>query len=647
MTRPTTPWPAVACVCLGLLAYLPERPGLPGSDLDASWVGVLHEAARHGWQFGTDIIFTYGPLGYLSVPIFAPDTFWWLVLLRLCVGAVAGYAFHHVFRDTQLAGWMTPLVLLAVLPPTMSSFDLPFVVPIVLWMYLGLFTPGARPRHTLAALSAIVAAIALVKFTWLTLAMGVAVLLTVEDVGRRRQWPIPTIVFLASCLLLWVGFGQQLAHLPAWLATGWDTAAAYSEAMSTPVGPYQRRELLLFALTSLALLGMAVVAVRETRPARWRVVPVSGLALLLFVLFKLGFVRHDAHATVAMFAMPLLGTLVGAHLVARRDARALLAIAGVMALCVASYAYGLRRYSDRLTPPAHYLIYGAQRLQTLRDFTHPLRLHAQLTRERDAALSTLREELPLPTLEGSADLYAFRQNLLLAHQIAYAPRPVFQSYGAYTPALAEANRRFLASDSGPRHVLFDAATIDSRYPLMDDGLSLPLLLGAFEVREEVGAFARLERSATPRAAVALTPRAEFEIEFDEEVNIETGDDAVWADVVVNKTLPGLLSRVAFKLPPLYVEVRTADQAVRLFRIISDVAREGMLLSPLVESGHQFAGFAQGEPPAASQRVTSIRVRRDWRVGYEPTIRLRLFALTLTPVSDAPGHRAPGRNTDSR
>jgi hypothetical protein len=43
------------------LALAPLAFSMPDYGLDASWRAVLGEAAVHGWRFGSDIIFTFGP----------------------------------------------------------------------------------------------------------------------------------------------------------------------------------------------------------------------------------------------------------------------------------------------------------------------------------------------------------------------------------------------------------------------------------------------------------------------------------------------------------------------------------------------------------------------------------------------------------
>jgi hypothetical protein len=41
-------------------------PFAPQTSLDASWQQVLIYAHAHHWQFGRDIIFTWGPWGFLN-----------------------------------------------------------------------------------------------------------------------------------------------------------------------------------------------------------------------------------------------------------------------------------------------------------------------------------------------------------------------------------------------------------------------------------------------------------------------------------------------------------------------------------------------------------------------------------------------------
>jgi hypothetical protein len=621
-------WPTIS-VMLGALAWLPSRMAMPSDALDASWGAVLHEAARQSWQFGADLVFTYGPLGYLVVPTFAPDIFWWMVAFHIVVGAGCGWAFHALARNAGWPSWAGAAMLLALLPPTRGSSDIPFLLPVVLWPFLALQAPRPRAEPAALALSVVVGAVALVKFTTFMLAAGLACVLAADDLVRRRRLPVVSAMFLTAVLALWLMAGQTLSVLPAWLHTSFETSSAYSEAMSTPVGPYQRRELLLFAVNACALLGLATWrAVQQDGLRASALLLPASLLLVMFVQFKLGFVRHDAHATVAMFLMPVLGVLVatgGVPETARRRFRLLACV--VVLLGLTSYAYGLRRYFDRLDPIEHYRAAYAFQIATVVDFARPAQMTTRLTHQRERALEALRTALPLPAGAGTIDLYGHRQGLLLAQALPYAPRPVFQSYGAYTPGLAELNRRFLASAQGPRRVLFDGGTIDHRYPLMDEALSLPVLLTQFDVRGVVDGFTLLERRATARS-LAWAPQRQLSTTLDAAIAVESSEGPVWAEIDIEPTVGGRLLAMAYKLSPLYLEVTTADGAVRPHRIMRPLVRGGMLLSPLIGSSDEFVRLVQGGAITSAQRVTSVRVVADWPSTYRSRVGVRLSRLVV-------------------
>lgn len=622
-------WPLISAV-LGALAWLPARVSMPSASLDGSWGSVLLDAARHSRQFGTDVVFTYGPLGFLQVPTFTPDLFWWAVAFQLVVGAACGLALQAIVRNAGWPDWAGPLVLLALVPPVLGSSDIPLLLPVVLWPFLAIQSTRDREQRTLMLLSVVVGAVALVKFTTFVLAFALAIVLAVDDLVRRGRRPRAAAIVAATIVVLWMAAGQHLSGFPAWVRTGVETSSAYSEAMSTPVGPYQRRELLLFAVNAGALLMLATWRTARAEGVRLSAATLpASLLLIVFVQFKLGFIRHDAHATVSMFLMPILGVLVASGVAAPVDrTRFRRLAAAVLLLGFVSYAYGLRRYFDRLAPPEHYRAAYAFQLDAIARYSKPARLHATLTREYDAVLAALRAELPLPAGEGTIDQYGHRQGLLLAHRVAYVPRPVFQSYGAYSEGLAVLNREHLEGERAPSRVLWDTQTIDHRYPLMDDGLSLPVLLTRYDVRGASGDLTLLERRRDPRT-IRFTPLGTLSTTIGAAVPIPAAEAPVWAEVDVDVSTAGRLLALSFKLAPVYLEVTTADGLVHQHRIMRPLARAGMLLSPLVRSRDEFIRFATGAGADAGQRVTSVRVIVDWPIAYATPVRIRLSTFDFT------------------
>ncbi|MGH9268103.1 MAG: hypothetical protein ACRD0D_07990, partial [Acidimicrobiales bacterium] len=60
---------AVPAICATLTVLTWPVPGLGATGrLDGSWVAALNLAAHRGLDFGTEVVFTYGPLGFLGFP---------------------------------------------------------------------------------------------------------------------------------------------------------------------------------------------------------------------------------------------------------------------------------------------------------------------------------------------------------------------------------------------------------------------------------------------------------------------------------------------------------------------------------------------------------------------------------------------------
>ena len=73
---------------LVLLIYLPLSVALPSDGLDPSWHLAISYGLSNGYQFGKDIVFTYGPFGALFSRGSWPGLFYftfiyWLVLISV------------------------------------------------------------------------------------------------------------------------------------------------------------------------------------------------------------------------------------------------------------------------------------------------------------------------------------------------------------------------------------------------------------------------------------------------------------------------------------------------------------------------------------------------------------------------------------
>jgi hypothetical protein len=71
-------------------------PNKPSFDLDASWRMALSQFFIDGLQFGQDVVFTYGPLGFVMGKTYSGLLFWGF--LDALVGTTRRLAAYFILR---------------------------------------------------------------------------------------------------------------------------------------------------------------------------------------------------------------------------------------------------------------------------------------------------------------------------------------------------------------------------------------------------------------------------------------------------------------------------------------------------------------------------------------------------------------------
>jgi hypothetical protein len=290
-----------------LTAALVRLPSWPVPMLDYSWGVVLERAFAERWQFGEEVVFTYGPLGFLAgnamarIEAMAP-----LVLGNSLLSLVLAAAALAVGR--RLTGGRALLfygfvALLGSWPPVAH---LTAVALLGFELIRGAAAAGDwRRRAGLAGL----ALFAAVKFTHLLLASAFVLIFFVLSWyrGRRRDALSGAGEWAAALTLVWLACGQDLAGAWPYLRSSWQLVSAYSEGMAVPAPAGA----LALGLAVGLLLGVALVGALRAGAERdrgWALA--AAVALFLFVGFKQAFGRADAPHLVQFFLSTLLVALL-------------------------------------------------------------------------------------------------------------------------------------------------------------------------------------------------------------------------------------------------------------------------------------------------------------------------------------------------
>jgi hypothetical protein len=295
---PTVWWLPVSIV-LGLATW-PFMSVQASPGLDHSWQIALHLAASRGVEFGHDLVFTYGPLGFLLQPVIVGRA---TGVASVLVTLVAHIAFCALLLRGALRSLSPPLAIVVVYAITgvLASIGYSLVVSDYLVFFVLFLAVWILERKDPApAVFLVVGAVAAAAQLLVKLNGGVlCILMLAFAVWRCRPGGVRSLALLASSYVasvaaLWLLSGNSLSDLPTWLRLSRHVATAYAGSMALEVpgrlGEYVEAGFAAF------LLAVAV-GLRLRKLDRARAVCLAAVVLVFsFGYWKEGFVRHDVHA---------------------------------------------------------------------------------------------------------------------------------------------------------------------------------------------------------------------------------------------------------------------------------------------------------------------------------------------------------------
>jgi hypothetical protein len=591
--------PSALVVLTAICVVVPFSPVMPGANLDPSWRMGMNQAVAQGLAIGRDIIFTFGPYASIYTGTYHPATdammLWGSLLFAVCLGIAAALTFRKGRWSVQL-GLVAILHLMFVEDPLLFYYPLLVGIHAIRGFCIGDDgeQEGAKRVAVLLLLLTPFGLLPLVKGTAGVLC-AVVVAVVVVLLAALRRAKLAALVLAApllSTVVFWVAAGQSLGALPGYFTSMLPIVSGYTQAMETQGGGPQ-----MLAYIGVALLLLAVIVAKERVPPAPKAALVAVVAAALFLAFKGGFVRHDAHAVIAGTFLVLTGLLIAAiYPFAQAD------VALFLCLCVwwsIDATYLKTSTSSFLTRiGSNYAsAWNGVRLRVMdKD---------RLPREFDAALAKVRAEAGFPTLPGSSDIYSYDQSYLIASGNQWNPRPVFQSYSAYTPSLLEANKAHLLGSHAPDNLIFNVQPIDDRLPALEDGASWPVILRNYAPTRFENDFLFLHRrSNTPD--VAEQPVATGRYALGQDVPVPAGGP-MFVRVDLRPTALGAMAGLLYKPTQLQITLTLDSGGTRTYRMVAGMARTGFLISPLIENSPELGFLYAGAEYIRHKTVRSFAI----------------------------------------
>ena len=189
----------------------------------------------------------------------------------------------------------------------------------------------------------------------------------------------------------------------------------------------------------------------------------------------------------------------------------------------------------------------------------------------------------------SIDSYPWDTIYIAANQLNWRPRPVIQSYITYTPYLDQKNEEFFRSENAPEFLLWEKShfggelgSIDGRHLFNDEPLTLLAILTHYFARYETADHILLQRAVNPRLAassVSLKKPFKWREWIDIPSDKITSRDVFRAQIFIERTIFQKIKMLVYKEFDSYITYKFKNGEERKYRLIVDNARSGVWINP--------------------------------------------------------------------
>lgn len=481
-------------------------------SLDVSSHTGFQMATVAGLDFGEEIAFSYGPLGFVKTYLVL---FEWParlaalygVLLHLAVCLTLVFAARRSYPAA--VAFVLALFVAALVRGDLSQVavrsDASVVALTFIWCVVALTgEPGAWVRRLVVFGGGAFAALELLAKlnTGALVLLLVAATVAVMPGPRVRNLAQLAGTFAGTAAVLWLATGHGIGDVGSFVSANLEIASGYSTGARLEYGT-RDYDYVVGPLVVALVFGLAWLSMRGLDPLR-RATVFAMLAAVAFATYKNGYVSHEEFHMATFY-----GTFAALSLAFVASGPAVMragAAAATVAVCVATATTSFEGYP--LTDPVANVRNGISSVTT---YLVPGRLEEEIDDNQAALVDAYGlEPATLGLLEGrTVHADPGETAAIWAHGLEWQPLPVFQSYVAsWTPELDRRNADALAANDAPERILRQAVNPLNRVPGFESPAAAVEMLCRYEslgTQEGWQVLGRIpHRCGTPRPGGALT-----------------------------------------------------------------------------------------------------------------------------------------------
>jgi hypothetical protein len=415
------------------------------------------------------------------------------------------------------------------------------------------------------------------------------------------------ISLLKAALILVVLFGAiagtaALLHvnLPGYISGAFEIIKGYNDVMHMNNGETRTEDNLglLYHMLKYLFIAFSIYVLLKGKFVQFFFIAICAGYILL--LKKQAFLRGDIQHLSEFFCYAPLVLLTGNLLYFKNNTQKLFSAAMLFIITIALFfKTEFHRnidelYKDRYTNKKEYI----RQFKESNDKSYLFQKDKRLI--PDTLLTKIGTE--------SIDVFPWDSQYLIENKLNYSPRPVFQSFSAYTAYLQQINYDKYVNNP-PRYILYDYDAIDGRYPFNDESLLNMFIVknywlsDTFTSNERLRALLVKKEDITP-LSIQLVSEELFGLT--DNIEIKPGVNFVKIDIANN--FKG--KKQAFHMRPQHINVRFTDQDGQNYSFKTSISllKAGLMVNELVTNQHDYLSLLTQKETL--KKIKSISLELD-------------------------------------
>ncbi|MDF5720634.1 MAG: hypothetical protein PUP91_09130, partial [Rhizonema sp. PD37] len=416
-----------------------------------------------------------------------------------------------------------------------------------------------------------------------------------------------------SLLLVHTISSNQSPSLIDYLRNSLEISSGYSSAMSL-VGKKYQLELAISDFVFIFCLMFFII--------KEGYLNLSFSLFFVFLLsFKHGFTRQDNHVEIFATVVPLIASLLILKISRYRYQK--IAFCFFVLILTASF-FMFPVVKDRAEKLMPYQV-----INNLAFLSDIKKLQLKLKQEtiNELAQVQLPNNVKRMVNGKPIDIIPWEISLAPANQLNWRPRPIFQSYSAYTTTLDNINFDSLSKENRD-YLFYQFLAIDGRHPFFDEPKTFFYIFCNYKPSAEIPGFVKtpklsnivlLEKSNEGRCSpTSVSEISSIAWDSPHSVEASNNETIIRANFKFQYSLVGKIYKTLFRAPRVMMKIDYIDASEKTYRIIPENSENGVIVSHLPRDDNEALSFLQGKLPT---RVKSFSFHTNNSLLYTPHIEM--------------------------